>query len=407
MYIAKGLAELHTGASVKGESDGRSMGSKFSLRLPLLHDAAISALNLKNNTATEKLIKTNLSTLLLKVAPLTILVVDDSYSNRKMLSYLLERLGHTVVEAENGEQAVGEVMRSVLNKGDPSVEQFDCILMDYNMPIMNGLEALKELKRIQYDGHVIGVSADDKDIIEFLKEGAAYTLLKPIEKVNLVEVLLMIQSRRKQKLPMGGHIDPSVASDGSNSGSSSNNSLDQLYDQQIDDMSAVNRALSSLRPLFLWTQKMLSKLRNWRTIFYYWIFDRSALSLSEKVVLLNEHDKKLVLQLTNAAHDMRSPCLAIGLLLEQQESSLLAIRDGSTASLNHCLSLIQQANTNVTLISMSVNRSLVCTKTIPFKFRFYLNSCVYVCRILVKSPLVSHSSRIQVRSMLWLLSKER
>ena len=340
---------------MKGESDGRSMGSKFSLRLPLLNDSAISALNLKNNTATEKLIKTNLSTLLLKVAPLTILVVDDSYSNRKMLCYLLERLGHTVVEAEDGHEAVAEVMRSILNKGDPSIEQYDCVLMDYNMPKMNGLEALKELNRLRYDGYVVGVTADDKDIVDFLKEGAAYTLLKPIEKVNLVEVLQMIQSRRKEKLPAGSHIDPSAATD-----VGSGLTLAQLTDQQIDNTSAANRVISSLLPLFLWIQKMLSKLSSFRSTLYYRMFDPNELSVSEKVVLLNEHDKKLVLQLTNAAHDMRSPCLAIGLLLEQQEASLLAIRDGSTASLNHCLSLIQQTNTNVTLISMSVNRSLVC-----------------------------------------------
>jgi len=57
LYIAKGLAELHGGASVKGDSAGRSLGSQFYLRLPFLNDSAISALNLKKNIALDKFTK--------------------------------------------------------------------------------------------------------------------------------------------------------------------------------------------------------------------------------------------------------------------------------------------------------------------------------------------------------------
>ena len=66
-----------------------------------------------------------------------ILVVDDNEMNRLKLSMGLKKQGHTVLQAENGKRAM-ELLRA---------EPFDLLLLDILMPVMDGYEVLRELKR--------------------------------------------------------------------------------------------------------------------------------------------------------------------------------------------------------------------------------------------------------------------
>ena len=72
---------------------------------------------------------------------LTILGVDDNEINRRVLSSMLKKLGHHIVEAENGRQAVEKVL---------SGQSFDLILMDCEMPGMDGFEATKKIRKWQH-----------------------------------------------------------------------------------------------------------------------------------------------------------------------------------------------------------------------------------------------------------------
>ena len=68
--------------------------------------------------------------------PRTCLIVDDSRVIRKVARRILEAHGYEVAEVENGEQALRACQTSLPH----------CILLDWNMPVMNGLEFLKQLR---------------------------------------------------------------------------------------------------------------------------------------------------------------------------------------------------------------------------------------------------------------------
>ena len=67
-----------------------------------------------------------------------ILVVDDSSSMRQMIKFSLESAGHSITEAGDGKQGLSAAQ----------VGQFDLILTDVNMPVMNGFEFSREVRKL-------------------------------------------------------------------------------------------------------------------------------------------------------------------------------------------------------------------------------------------------------------------
>lgn len=106
---------------------------------------------------------------------LRILLVEDVALNRKLLRRLIERHGHTCVDAENGQ--IG------LEKYLAHRDQFDTILIDYEMPVMNGPTAVKELRRMGCDLLIIGVTGNmlAEDVDYFCKMGANAVTAKPLQ----------------------------------------------------------------------------------------------------------------------------------------------------------------------------------------------------------------------------------
>lgn len=112
----------------------------------------------------------------------TILLVEDQKYNLLVLKKMLERMGFSVITAENGREAVDICM------GD---NELDLILMDIKMPIMDGYHAMVEIKKIRPGIKVIAETAyalagDDKKI---LAAGFDDYLSKPITKESLEEIL--------------------------------------------------------------------------------------------------------------------------------------------------------------------------------------------------------------------------
>jgi len=66
-----------------------------------------------------------------------IIIVDDIFINRLLIAEIVKSQGHIIIEAENGRQAIE------LLKKDPAV---DMVLMDIEMPVMNGIEATRYIR---------------------------------------------------------------------------------------------------------------------------------------------------------------------------------------------------------------------------------------------------------------------
>jgi CheY-like chemotaxis protein len=122
------------------------------------------------------------------VKPATVLVVDDSADTRAVLRRTLVRCGYRVVEAADGRQAVERALR----------ECPDLILMDLNMPVMDGLAATERIRGLRKscgDVAIVAVTAFDTYGMKeaALEAGCDAYLLKPLaldELESVVERLL-------------------------------------------------------------------------------------------------------------------------------------------------------------------------------------------------------------------------
>jgi two-component system cell cycle response regulator DivK len=108
----------------------------------------------------------------------TVLLVEDQKYNLLVLKKMLERMGITVISAENGQEAL-----DICNANT----SFDLVLMDLKMPVMDGYHAMKEIKKMRPEIKIIAETAyalagDEKKI---LAAGFDDYLPKPITKESL------------------------------------------------------------------------------------------------------------------------------------------------------------------------------------------------------------------------------
>jgi CheY-like chemotaxis protein len=103
-----------------------------------------------------------------------ILLVEDSLSNQKMVGKLLQRYKLTFEIAHNGQEAVDRVVTEK--------ERYRMILMDKEMPIMDGHAATKAIRKAGGSVPIVGLTGNafDEQRIEFLACGADAVLTKPL-----------------------------------------------------------------------------------------------------------------------------------------------------------------------------------------------------------------------------------
>lgn len=127
----------------------------------------------------------------------TILLVEDNLINQKVLRRQLQARGYEIIVANNGVEAIEEVKR---RGGEPTPSSsshrnyFDCILMDQEMPILDGNAATREIRDIQAHGDagrspILGVSANVRDAQKtgMIEAGMDAVISKPFKVDDLVE----------------------------------------------------------------------------------------------------------------------------------------------------------------------------------------------------------------------------
>ena len=116
----------------------------------------------------------------------TCLIVDDSRVIRKVSRHILETLGFAVEEAENGQQA--------LDRCDTSMP--DVILLDWNMPVMDGYEFLGNLRRMPGgDQPKVVFCTTENDVAhirEAISAGADEYVMKPFDRETLEGKLQLV-----------------------------------------------------------------------------------------------------------------------------------------------------------------------------------------------------------------------
>lgn len=120
----------------------------------------------------------------------TILIVDDEPDVREQFKLYLETHDYSARTAQNCLDALRQM----------KLTEFDLVLTDYNMPGMNGIELLREIKQGSKDLPVIMMSgkADMRTAVEALKEDAFDFLEKPVKSQTLLETIETALSRRNR-----------------------------------------------------------------------------------------------------------------------------------------------------------------------------------------------------------------
>ena len=111
----------------------------------------------------------------------SILVVEDTEANQFLMRSLLERMGYKVRIVENGLEAIEAV----------DEENFDVILMDMQMPVMNGYKATRKLRANGYVLPIIALTAHamNGDDTKCFEAGCDEYLSKPVDRIKLTEML--------------------------------------------------------------------------------------------------------------------------------------------------------------------------------------------------------------------------
>lgn len=111
-----------------------------------------------------------------KVSQIKILIVDDNFDFRSTLIEYFKSKGYNVFGAENGQKALKQIEEN----------HYDIVLLDLNMPIMDGMKTMEEIQKKAVDTHIIIVTGkENPEKYYYYKNGCILFEKKPIDIVEL------------------------------------------------------------------------------------------------------------------------------------------------------------------------------------------------------------------------------
>mmetsp|Transcript_25549 Transcript_25549/g.37741 ORF Transcript_25549/g.37741 Transcript_25549/m.37741 type:complete len:917 (+) Transcript_25549:144-2894(+) len=184
LWIAKSIVEHHHG-TISCSSAGEGCGTSFVVELPVFVPVVSSTPSTKKLEYFPFTAPNRSERCLQSTSPLlkTVLVVDDSAMCRKVVCRLLQGVGVTCLEAVDGEECISKVIENS--------DTIDAIVMDYEMPRMNGPTAAKILREKGYTIPIIGLTGNvlKADTAYFLEHGASAVMHKPVSLEQLMSVI--------------------------------------------------------------------------------------------------------------------------------------------------------------------------------------------------------------------------
>ena len=186
MPITKKLV-VKMGGTISFESK-EGTGTTFVIRIPFQIDA-----DMKDRTETEEKTETS-------IQGLHVLLTEDNELNMEIAEFVLQNEGAVVTKAWNGQKAV-----DIFRKSRPG--EFDAILMDIMMPVMNGYEAAKMIRSLdREDAKVIPIiamtaNAFTEDKMRAKEAGMDEHIAKPVDGKLLVKVINeLVKRNQREKL---------------------------------------------------------------------------------------------------------------------------------------------------------------------------------------------------------------